>query len=95
MHPSKHAQEHPDKAAIIMASTGETVTYGQLEERSNQFAQLFRSRGSADWRHARDLPGKSSAIFLCSLGRPAIGAGDGRDIEPSDRRRGELHIIRF
>ena len=45
MHPSKHAQEHPDKAAIIMASTGEMVTYGQLEERSNQFAQLFRSRG--------------------------------------------------
>jgi len=43
MHPYIHAQKHPDKAAYIMASTGETVTYRQLDEQSNRIAQLFRS----------------------------------------------------
>ncbi|MCI3134644.1 acyl-CoA synthetase [Phenylobacterium aquaticum] len=45
MHPATHAKTHPDRAAYIMASTGETVTYRQLDERSNQGAQLFRSLG--------------------------------------------------
>lgn len=45
MHPSHYAKSHPDRAAYIMAGTGETVTYKQLEERSNQGAQLFRSLG--------------------------------------------------
>ncbi|MFN3511449.1 MAG: acyl-CoA synthetase [Phenylobacterium sp.] len=45
MHPSVHAKEHPDRAAYIMAGTGETVTYKELDERSNQGAQLFRSLG--------------------------------------------------
>ncbi|MBU2135804.1 MAG: AMP-binding protein, partial [Alphaproteobacteria bacterium] len=42
MHPSHHAKSHPDRAAYIMASSGETVTYGELEARSNQGAHLFR-----------------------------------------------------
>lgn len=45
MHPSVHAKTHPDRAAYIMASTGETVTFKELDERSNQGAQLFRSLG--------------------------------------------------
>ena len=44
-HPSVHALTHPDKPAVIMAGSGETVTYGQLDERSNQCAHLFRSLG--------------------------------------------------
>ena len=42
MHPAVHVQSQPDKAAIVMASTGETLTYRQVEDRSNQGAQLFR-----------------------------------------------------
>jgi long-chain acyl-CoA synthetase len=45
MHPALHAKTHPDRAAYIMAATGETVTYRELDERSNQGAQLFRSIG--------------------------------------------------
>ncbi len=45
MHPSHHAKTHPDRAAYIMAASGETVTYRQLEERSNQGAHFFRSLG--------------------------------------------------
>ena len=45
MHPSIHARTHPDKPAWIMAASGESVTYGELERRSNQGAHLFRSLG--------------------------------------------------
>ena len=45
MHPTIHAANMPDKAAYVMASSGETVTYGQLDRRTNQCAQLFRSLG--------------------------------------------------
>ncbi|HEY8571669.1 acyl-CoA synthetase [Phenylobacterium sp.] len=45
MHPSVHAKTHPERAAFIMGGTGETVTYAELEARSNQGAQLFRSLG--------------------------------------------------
>jgi len=45
MHPATHAKTHPDRPAYIMGATGETVTYRELDERSNQGAQLFRSLG--------------------------------------------------
>ncbi|WP_309621669.1 acyl-CoA synthetase [Novosphingobium sp.] len=45
MHPSIHARGHPDKPAIIMAGSGEVVTYAELDRRSNQVAQLLRARG--------------------------------------------------
>ncbi len=44
-HPTVHAIANPDKPAVIMAGSGETVTYRQLDERSNQCAHLFRSLG--------------------------------------------------
>ena len=44
-HPYHHAVTTPDKAAYVMARSGERVTYRQLEARSNQGAQLFRSLG--------------------------------------------------
>src|SRR3569623_3610559 len=45
MHPSVHARTHPDKPALVMAYSGETVSYGELDARSNQGAHLFRSLG--------------------------------------------------
>ena len=45
MHPSVHAQTEPDKPAIIMAASGETISYAELDRRSNQVAQLLRARG--------------------------------------------------
>ena len=32
MHPATHAQTHPDRAAYIMAGSGEQVTYKQLDD---------------------------------------------------------------
>ena len=45
MHPGIHAANRPDDPAVIMAVGGVTVTWSQLEERSNQLAHLLRSRG--------------------------------------------------
>lgn len=39
------AKQQPDRAAYIMARSGETVSYRELNDRSNQTAQLFRSLG--------------------------------------------------
>jgi acyl-CoA synthetase (AMP-forming)/AMP-acid ligase II len=36
MHISTHAQNTPDRAAFIMASTDEVVTFKQLDDYSNQ-----------------------------------------------------------
>ncbi|PZN93930.1 MAG: acyl-CoA synthetase [Alphaproteobacteria bacterium] len=45
MHPSVHAAAMPDAPAIIMADSGRTLSYAQLEARSNQVAQLLRAHG--------------------------------------------------
>lgn len=45
MHPSHHAQTNPDKPAIIIAETGETISYRELDAGSNRAANLFRSYG--------------------------------------------------
>jgi long-chain acyl-CoA synthetase len=43
--PDVHAALTPDRPAIVMAGSGETVTYAELEDRSNRLAQLFRASG--------------------------------------------------
>jgi acyl-CoA synthetase (AMP-forming)/AMP-acid ligase II len=45
MHPSVIAQNTPDKPAIVMAGTGESISFGDLDKRTNQGAQLFRELG--------------------------------------------------
>ena len=45
MHPIAYAQTRPYHPAIIMAPSGETVTFGQMDDYANRFAQLLRSRG--------------------------------------------------
>jgi long-chain acyl-CoA synthetase len=45
MWPGFHAARTPDKPAIIMAGSGEVVTYAQLDAASNRLAQLLYARG--------------------------------------------------
>jgi long-chain acyl-CoA synthetase len=45
VHPGAVAAATPDKVAYVMAGTNETVTYAELDRRSNQLAHLFRRRG--------------------------------------------------
>jgi long-chain acyl-CoA synthetase len=48
MYPGTYAKSAPHRAAIIMGSTGEVVTYQELHERSNQFSHYLRSIGLAE-----------------------------------------------
>jgi fatty-acyl-CoA synthase len=45
MFPGTHARLTPDKPAVIMAETGETLTYAQLDERSLRLARAFAVAG--------------------------------------------------
>ena len=56
MHPTVIARNAPDKLAVIMAESGEKLTFGELDARSNQGAQLFRSLGMK--------AGEGIAIFM-------------------------------
>jgi long-chain acyl-CoA synthetase len=47
LYPGTYALTQPDKAAVIMAETGATITYGDLDRRSNQLAQLLRAKRCA------------------------------------------------
>ena len=55
-HPSHHAAQSPDHPAMIVADTGEVLTYRQLDEGSNRFAHLLRSLGLK--------PGSRIAVML-------------------------------
>ena len=45
MHPRLHAETHPDKPALILASSGDCITYAQLEARANRGAHTLRGLG--------------------------------------------------
>ncbi|GAA3359047.1 acyl-CoA synthetase [Saccharopolyspora gregorii] len=45
MYPGAHAATDPDRPAVIMAGSGERLTYGELEERSIRLAHALREAG--------------------------------------------------
>lgn len=55
-HPSCHAVSQPDALAMVVADTGESLTYRQLDDGSNRVAQLLRSLGL--------VPGDRIAVML-------------------------------
>jgi long-chain acyl-CoA synthetase len=44
-HPGIHARTNGGKAAVVMAGSGRTLNYRDLESRSSQLARLLRARG--------------------------------------------------
>ncbi|HZM39265.1 MAG TPA: acyl-CoA synthetase [Acidimicrobiales bacterium] len=49
--PTWHAEQTPDTPALVMATSGDTVTYAALEDRSRRLAQALRSRGVSAGDH--------------------------------------------
>ena len=45
MYPGKYAAQNADRPAIIMAESGETLTYAELEKRQNHLAHFLRAQG--------------------------------------------------
>jgi long-chain acyl-CoA synthetase len=46
LHPDGHATANPEQPAYIMAGSGQTISYGQLTDRSRQGARLMRELGA-------------------------------------------------
>ncbi|MEJ6010054.1 acyl-CoA synthetase [Novosphingobium aquae] len=44
-HPSSFARSKPDLPALVLADTGEVLTYRELDEQSNRFAHVLRAHG--------------------------------------------------
>ena len=56
MFPGHIAQTTPDKPAVIMASTGKTITYRELDLSANRVSRLLADAGLA--------PGDNVAVCL-------------------------------
>ena len=93
MYPGNYATAHPNRAAFIMASTGETVTYTEFEGRSNRLAQLLRAQGLVHEDHySVFMENNNRYLEACAAGERA-----GRPEEKSSpiipERRNIHHVI--
>src|SRR5215831_13159361 len=69
MYTGKHAKLRPLQPAFIMAGSGETVTYRELDARSNRLAHLFRRRGLRRLDHyAIFMENNSRYLEACGVG---------------------------
>src|SRR6202167_5743401 len=72
MFPGKPAAARPEHPAVIMAQSGEVITYAELEARSNRLAHLFRARGLRRLDHyAIFMENNARYIESCSAGARA------------------------
>ena len=67
MYPGAFVEQQPDKPAVIMAATGETMTFAELDRAANRLAQLLRAAGLQ--------PGDHVAICMENHSRSSGGAG--------------------
>ncbi|MFA7503899.1 MAG: AMP-binding protein [Burkholderiaceae bacterium] len=69
MYPSRQAHANPDKPAFIMAGSGQVMSYGELERRSNRLAHLLRRTGLKRLDHyAIFMENNFRFIECCSAG---------------------------
>jgi long-chain acyl-CoA synthetase len=71
MYAGQTATLHPERAAFIMASTGETVSYGELVQRTNRLAHLLRAQGLRRLDHYAIFMENNNRYLECN------GAGEG------------------
>jgi len=77
-HPCHHAARTPEKPAFLIARSGETVTYRELEGRSNQGAQLLRAIGLRRGDAIALMLDNSARFFEICFGRSAPGSSTRR-----------------
>jgi long-chain acyl-CoA synthetase len=72
MYPGMHAKLKSDQPAFIMAQSGETVTYAELEARTNRLAHFLRSRGLKRLDHyAIFMENNARYLECCGAGERA------------------------
>ncbi|MDQ2754753.1 MAG: AMP-binding protein, partial [Actinomycetota bacterium] len=73
MYPGRHTKENPDKPAIIMAGSGEVLTFAQYDARANQVAQFFRDQGLRHGDHVAILMENSARMLEIEGGAERTG----------------------
>jgi long-chain acyl-CoA synthetase len=91
MTPAWHAEHTPDAPAIVMGSSGEVVTYAELDERSTRFAAALRARGLGPGDHIAILMENNRAYL--EVAWAAQRSGLRYTAVNSHLRRGEVQYI--
>jgi acyl-CoA synthetase (AMP-forming)/AMP-acid ligase II len=98
MYPGHWGAVTPEKAAVIGAETGETISHGELDERSRRLARLLHEGGLRAGDHlAVFLPnhpryfevvwaGLRSGLYITTVNRYLTAAEAGYIVENSDAR---------
>lgn len=73
MYAAEHARAHPDKAAIVMATTGEVVTFADYEAAANRLAHLYRQTGLRRLDHVSFLMENNPRMLECEGGAERTG----------------------
>jgi long-chain acyl-CoA synthetase len=72
MYPGEQVRIRADQPALIMAGTGEMVTYGELEARTNRLAHFMRARGLRRLDHyAIFMENNARYVETCGAGERA------------------------
>jgi long-chain acyl-CoA synthetase len=72
MYPGLQAGIRPQQPALIMAQSGETVTYAELDRRSNRLAHFLRANGLGRLDHyAIFMENNTRYVECCSAGERA------------------------
>ncbi len=73
MYGGQHAIDHPDQPVIIMANSGEVITYGEYEASCNRFAHLLREAGLAPADHVAFFMENNPRMLECEGGAERTG----------------------
>ena len=76
MYPAESTRTDPDRPCFIMAATGETVTYGELNARANRLAHLFGAHGLQRGDHYSILARPTVVEVAASIERALTGELD-------------------
>ena len=72
MYPGLHAANAPDRVAFVMAGSGTTVTYAELDRRSNRLAHFLRAEGLGRLAHwSIFMENNDQFIECCAAGTRA------------------------
>ncbi|MEV0107609.1 acyl-CoA synthetase [Nocardia sp. NPDC050799] len=63
MYPGAHVDNYPDKPAVIVAETGETLTYRELEDNSVRLARHLHAAGLRRGDHVALLSGNDPKVY--------------------------------
>jgi long-chain acyl-CoA synthetase len=73
MYAAEHARTHPDQPAIVMATSGDVVTFAAYEAAANQVAHLLRASGLRRGDHVAIFMDNDYRMLMCEGGAERAG----------------------